>query len=112
MNLTGQGIYEKDCKPKIKTQAEREYMEKVASLPCYVSNHECGGSVEVHHKTGAGMAKKASNFDVMPLCFNHHSAQTPLGYGHSVHKGTKLFEGLYGTQDHMIFMTKKRVERL
>lgn len=93
------------------TKEEKLHMAKVALLPCYVwANHpdkrkKCGGRKEVHHKTGAGMGKRASHFDVMPLCFNHHSAQTPLPFGGSIHKGTKSFEARIATQDKMIEWT-------
>lgn len=89
------------------SKKESEYMAAVATLPCSVNNRDCGGRLEVHHKTGAGMAKRADHYDTMPLCFNHHSAQTPLKFGHSVHKGTRTFEATYGTQDEMIAKTKK-----
>lgn len=90
-------------------------MAKVASLGCYVGEnlpqyrHECGGRVEVHHKTGAGMGRRASHFETMPLCTNHHSAQTPLAFGKSIHKGTKTFEKNYATQDEMIAWTKENI---
>lgn len=94
------------------TKEEKEYMGAVAQLPCSVNDANCGGKIDVHHKTGAGMAKRASHFEVMPLCFNHHSAQTPLPFGHAVHKGTKTFEKLYGTQDDMIRRTKEKLCRI
>lgn len=94
---------------KPQTKKEREYMEKVASLGCYVNNKDCGGPLEVHHKTGAGMGLRASHYGTMCLCFNHHSAQTPLPFGHAVHKGTKTFEENYGTQEEMIKWTKEQL---
>ena len=96
---------------KAGTKEERLYLAQVALLPCSVSNRDCGGRLEVHHKTGAGMAQRASHYDTMPLCFNHHSAQTPLPFGHSVHKGTKSFEERYGSQDEMIAKTKALIAR-
>ena len=102
--------------PKAKTKAEKIYTAKVALLPCYVwANHpeyrkECGGKGEIHHKTGAGMAKRASHYDVVKLCFNHHSSQTPLGFGCSIHKGKRTFEAKIATQDVMIAWTKQQVE--
>lgn len=106
------------AKKKPPTKAESEHMAKVASLGCYVWNNfpdrrkECGNGIEVHHKTGCGMAKRASHYETMPLCFNHHSAQTPLKFGKAVHKGTKSFEERYGTQDQMIEWTLKKIEEL
>ena len=48
----------------------REYMGKVAQLPCAI----CGVyGVHVHHiRTGIGMGRRASDFDTMPLCPEHH----------------------------------------
>lgn len=83
------------------TRIEKEYYAKVAQLGCIIHNADCGGRLELHHPTGAGMGLKADNKDVIPLCFNHHSAQTPLKFGHSVHKGTKSFEQNYGTQKEL-----------
>lgn len=91
-----------------KTAAEEEYHNRVAQLPCAINNEDCnyrGRGTVVHHKTGAGMSLRSSHYLVMPLCFNHHDAQTPLKFGHSVHKGTRSFEANYRTQDEMIAET-------
>ncbi len=32
----------------------------------------CYGPVEAHHRTGAGLALKADDHEVMPLCLQHH----------------------------------------
>ena len=49
----------------------REYMGKVAQLPCAI----CGVyGVHVHHiRTGIGMGRRASDFDTIPLCPEHHT---------------------------------------
>ena len=92
------------------TMAESEHYAKVAQLGCIIRNGDCGGKLELHHPTGAGMALKASNMEVVPLCFNHHSAQTPLKFGHSVHKGTKTVESIYGTQKELLAKTLELLE--
>ena len=92
------------------TKKEREYMGKVKMLPCYVSNSQCSAGVQAHHKIGPGA--RASHYDTMPLCFNHHQQQSPLGFGHSVHNGTRTFEANYATQDEMIAHTKKAISEL
>lgn len=92
---------------KTKTKEEKIYLSKVAKLPCSISDKNCGGRVEIHHRTNAGMGLRASHYDTMPLCFNHHSAQTPLAFGDAVHKGTKTFEKKYGTQDDLIKQTQE-----
>ena len=52
------------------TAKERQYMDKVASLPCAC----CGAyGVEVHHvREGQGMSQRASNFLTVPLCPDCH----------------------------------------
>jgi len=80
------------------TKAEREHMSKVAALGCMI----CGKPAQCHHITGAGVGLRASNYEVIPLCHDHHSAQTKLKFGHAVHKGTKSFEANYGTQQDML----------
>ena len=98
------------------TKEESEYMGKVADLGCYIGNHyqehkkDCSYKIEVHHKTGCGMALRASHYLTIGLCVNHHSAQTPLPFGYAVHKGTKSFEALYTTQDNMIEWSKQKIE--
>ena len=88
---------------KQRTKEEIEYHARVAELGCWLKHtRQCGGKLEVHHKTGAGMARRSDHYDVIPFCFNHHSAQTPLPFGHAVHKGTRTFEERYGTQEEMI----------
>ena len=77
---------------------EQVWYAKVAELGCAV----CRMPPELHHILNGTMGKKAGYKEVIPLCFKHHSAQTPLPFGHSVHKGTKSFESRYGTQKEML----------
>jgi hypothetical protein len=89
---------------KAKTKAETEHMGRVASLGCII----CGKDAEIHHITGGkSLSQRASHFEVLPLCFEHHSAQTPLSFGHTVHKGVKSFEKNYGTQTELLAKTRK-----
>ena len=77
-----------------KTKAERDYMNRVASLGCILCRHLGYGesSAELHHpRTGQGMAMRASNFSVIPLCPEHHRGNTGL---HGM--GRKAFERQYG----------------
>ena len=52
------------------TKAEKLHMGKVAQLPCAT----CGSKpVELHHaREGQGMAQRAGNFLVIPLCVDCH----------------------------------------
>lgn len=95
---------------------DANYLARVRALPCIIgalfpiAKKHCWGRTEAHHKTGAGMGRKASDYDTMPLCFNHHSAQTRLAFGHSVHKGQKTFEATYMTQEKLIAETRRMLE--
>jgi hypothetical protein len=55
----------------VATNAEKRWMDKVAQLPCSL----CGAhGVHVHHiREGQGMAQRASNFLVVPLCPDCHT---------------------------------------
>lgn len=55
------------------TKAEREHLDRVASLPCAC----CGQhGVQVHHiRDGQGMSQRASNFLTVPLCPECHTGQ-------------------------------------
>ena len=52
------------------TKSEKRHMDKVAQLPCAT----CGNQpVELHHaREEQGMAQKAGNFLVIPLCPDCH----------------------------------------
>lgn len=58
------------------TKAEKRYMDRVAQLPCSV----CGAQpVELHHiREGQGMAQKAKNWLVVPLCPECHRGSIGL----------------------------------
>jgi hypothetical protein len=93
-----------------RSEKVKSYMDAVAEIGCIICNKDCWGKLELHYKSGAGMGLKASDYDIIPLCFNHHSAQTRLPYGHAVHKGTKPFEQNYGKQDYLITKTRAIVK--
>lgn len=85
------------------TKEEKEHFARVAALGCYIDVHfpdlkQCAGYVNIHHKLGEGR----NHAKVIPLCTNHHVQWSPLGFGHSVHNGTKSFEARYGTQQEML----------
>ena len=83
------------------TKAEREYMNKVASLGCII----CGSPAQVHHKTGAGMGLRASHYDTIPLCHHHHNGAEGI---HTIGKMT--WEAKYGYQVDMIEETRKMID--
>ena len=59
----------------MKTKASKEWMNRVAQLPCAC----CGEhGVHLHHiREGQGMSQRASDFLVVPLCPDCHTG--PLG---------------------------------
>ena len=69
-------------------------MGRVAALGCILCDQlgYPGTLAELHHpRTGQGMAMRASNMDVIPLCPEHHRGNTGL---HGM--GRKAFERQYG----------------
>ena len=53
------------------TKAEKAYMDIAASLPCQCCFDP--GTVELHHvREGQGMAMRAGDFCVIPLCVQCH----------------------------------------
>lgn len=83
------------------TAKDKRYFTKVVELGCCI----CQQEPEIHHETGAGLALKSSNEDVMPLCHRHHRTG---GYGVAIHAGVKEWEKIHGTQKHWIKWTKEK----
>lgn len=69
---------------------EKRYMDKVAQLPCCV----CGAhGVHLHHvREGKGMAQRASNYLVVPVCPDCHTG--PQG----IH-GDRTMMRIYGIDE-------------
>lgn len=79
------------------TKAEKDYMRRVAELGCILCRHLGYGETvpELHHpRTGLGMAMRASNFDVIGLCPEHHRGNLGI---HGM--GRKAFERFYGVTE-------------
>ena len=83
-------------KKKPPTAAERRYMGAVAALGC-VACRNMGISdspAEIHHvRFKAGAGQKSSHYDVIPLCWQHHSAQSNNGF-HYLPKTWQITHGL------------------
>lgn len=89
--------------------AEREHMGRVASLGCCVCRNLGFGAspAEVHHlRTGTGAGRRASNFDTIPLCPNHHRLG---GSGVAIHAGKQSFEARYGTELELLEQTRREL---
>ena len=61
------------------TKAEKRYMDRVAELGCVVCRLLGHGATpaQLHHvREGQGMAQRAQNWLVVPLCPDHHQGKT------------------------------------
>ena len=77
-------------------------MDKVASLGCIVCRRLGLGKspAHLHHpRKGTGMSRRASHFDVIPLCPMHHQHG---GHGVAIHAGQKTWEAEYGTEAELL----------
>ena len=72
------------------TKAERDHMDKVASLPCAI----CGiHGVHVHHlREGQGMSQRASNWLTIPLCPECHTGPNGIHGNKSLMRIQKIEE--------------------
>ncbi len=77
-------------------KAEKAHMGKVADLGCII----CGRPAELHHpRQGAGMGQRASSYDVIPLCPDHHRTG---GYGTAIHAGRWDWQKKHGTEADLL----------
>ncbi len=98
MNITGRPINPKPDKP-IRGKAGREYMAKVAELPCVI----CGLSpVQVHHVIcGRFSQRKASDMDTIPLCHSCHA---------ELHAGKDTWAERHGPDTDYLAQVRRAVE--
>ena len=78
------------------TLAEKKHVSRVAELGCVVCRRIHGphdpGPVELHHpRAGTGAGRRASHWEVIPVCVAHHRGSTGL---HGL--GTKGFPKHWG----------------
>ena len=80
--------------------SERQHLGKVAALGCIAcSQYGEPSPAEIHHIGNGTMGKRASNFEVIPLCHAHHRTG---GHGVAVHAGRKTWESIYGTEKDLL----------
>ena len=92
------------------SKAEKEHMARVAALSCVVCRNLGLGDTPatVHHlrdKTGVG--RRASHYEVIPLCLLHHQTG---GYGGAFHAGPAEWERRYGTQRELLEQTLRELK--
>jgi len=84
------------------TASEKSYMGRVAALGCIIP--DCGSPAVLHHpRFCCGMAQRASNFLVIPLCPDHHAGAL------SIHKSPRQFENLFGSEVDLLAETIRRL---
>lgn len=91
------------------TRDEKAYLSRVADLGCVICRrlHLGETPAEIHHaRTGTGAGRRASHYDVAPLCPFHHRGQ-----GGIHHYGRKAFEREYGvTELELVEQTKREAK--
>lgn len=83
---------------KSATIAEKIHMANVAALGCILCRRlgHIGTPAEIHHiRYGVGKGQRASHFEVIPACPEHHRGTTGI---HGL--GTKGFVKKYGVTEH------------
>ena len=92
------------------TAAEKRHMAAVSALGCCVCRRSGYGATpaHVHHiRTGIGMGRRASDFETIPLCPEHHQGNTGI---HGM--GRKAFERKYNvTELQLLDETRKAICR-
>ncbi len=92
-----------------KTAAERAYLSRVADLGCILCRRLRYGNTpaEIHHaRTGTGAGRRASHYNTIGLCAEHHRGNTGL---HGM--GRKAFEREYGvTELELVEQTKREAK--
>ena len=85
---------------KSKTKAEKLHMRSVAELGCIICDKMGfpGSPAELHHiMSNTGMGKKATNYEVIPLCPHHHRNSKE-----SYHQSPKEFTEKWGSQEELL----------
>lgn len=75
-------------------KSEKQHLSKVAALGCIVCKRMGyeGTPAEIHHpRRGTGLGQRASHYDAIPLCPEHHRGNTGI---HGL--GTKGFPKKWG----------------
>jgi len=79
------------------TKDEKKHLDLLSQLGCVVCSRLGYGATpaEIHHpRKGTGLALRASHYDAIPLCVEHHRGQTGV---HGL--GTKGFAKQYGLDE-------------
>ena len=92
-----------------KTKAESQYLGRVAELGCVICRRLGLGETpaEIHHaRTGTGAGRRASHYDVIGLCPEHHRGNSGI---HGM--GRKAFERAYElTEMDLVEQTRQEAQ--
>lgn len=89
------------------TAAGRKHMANVKQSGCVIPG--CGQYAEAHHPLSMRRGRRASDYDTIALCFNHHKADSPLPHGEAIHKGTPTFCAKYGSEEELLAKTRQQL---
>jgi len=88
----------------VRRKQNKVRLERVAALGCIL----CGRPAEIHHlRGGQGMAQRADDKEVIPLCSEHHRDG---GRGTAIHAGRESFEARFGTERELLEEVNWRLE--
>lgn len=90
-------------------KTERQHLERVSSMGCIVCRLEGYGysPAECHHIRSGKGTTRATHFEVIPLCPNHHRNGGP---GIAIHSGRKTWEEKYKTEKELLEITLNELE--
>ncbi len=77
------------------------HLSRVVGLGCWI----CQRAAEAHHiRDGQGAGRKASDFETIPLCPDHHRTG---GWGVAFHAGAEEWERRYGRQRDILISVQQ-----
>ncbi|MBO9484344.1 Ref family recombination enhancement nuclease [Salinisphaera sp. G21_0] len=98
---------------KQKTKTEKQHLADVAELGCiacrmdgFIEFGECQATPH-HITTGKGMGEMRSDFETIPLCYEHHQGKTI-----SVHGTPEKFRMTFGKETDLLELTKQDLKEL
>jgi len=89
------------------TKDEKQHLNKVAAIGCVLCHLQGtpGSPSEIHHpRKGTGMGQRASHYDAIPLCPEHHRGNTGI---HGM--GVKAFTTYYDIDEAGLLHITRRL---
>lgn len=88
---------------------DKKHLGKIATMKCVACAKEKAARItrlEIHHKTGCGLGKKASDLLTIPLCNFHHQSG---GRGFALHRGVEIWQDKFGRQEDLILQIHEKL---